>query len=88
MCVIDGISAPREVLLRGCPRLFRDLRGVRTAGPYRAAQLTREHPDLTVDCDPIFIKDGQVWTSAGVTAGMDLALVDADLGRGTAAGVD
>jgi len=34
--------------------------------------------------DPIFIKDGQVWTSAGVTARMDLVLVDADLGRGTA----
>jgi transcriptional regulator GlxA family with amidase domain len=40
----------------------------------RAEQLTREHPELDVDCDPIFIRDGQVWTSAGVTAGMDLAL--------------
>jgi transcriptional regulator GlxA family with amidase domain len=27
-----------------------------------------------VDPDPIFIRDGNVWTSAGVTAGMDLAL--------------
>lgn len=52
----------------------------------RAAQLTAEHPELTVDCDPIFIQDGRVWTSAGVTAGMDLALalVEADLGRDTA----
>lgn len=49
----------------------------------RAEQLAREHPGLRVDCDPIFIRDGKVWTSAGVTAGMDLALalVEADLGR-------
>ena len=52
----------------------------------REAQLTREHPELTVDCDPIFIRDGRVWTSAGVTAGMDLALalVEDDLGRDAA----
>ncbi|MCW2940033.1 MAG: AraC family transcriptional regulator [Actinomycetia bacterium] len=49
----------------------------------REGQLTREHPELTVDCDPIFIRDGRVWTSAGVTAGMDLALalVEDDHGR-------
>lgn len=49
----------------------------------REGQLAREHPDLTVDCDPIFIRDGPLWTSAGVTAGMDLALalVEDDLGR-------
>ena len=40
----------------------------------REDQLRREHPDVTVDCDPIFIRDGRVWTSAGVTAGIDLAL--------------
>ena len=52
----------------------------------REAQLRREHPELRVDCDPIFIRDGQVWTSAGVTAGMDLALalVEDDLGRDVA----
>ena len=39
-----------------------------------------------MDGDPIFIKDGRVWTSAGVTAGMDLALalVEDDLGRDVA----
>jgi transcriptional regulator GlxA family with amidase domain len=39
-----------------------------------------------VDPDPIFVRDGNVWTSAGVTAGMDLALalVDEDLGRDVA----
>jgi transcriptional regulator GlxA family with amidase domain len=49
----------------------------------REEQLRREHPELTVDCDPIFIRDGRIWTSAGVTAGMDLALalVEDDLGR-------
>lgn len=49
----------------------------------RAEQLAQEHPELRVDCDPIFIRDGRVWTSAGVTAGMDLALalVEDDLGR-------
>jgi transcriptional regulator GlxA family with amidase domain len=48
----------------------------------REHQLTRQYPELTVDCDPIFIHDRRVWTSAGVTAGMDLALalVEDDLG--------
>jgi transcriptional regulator GlxA family with amidase domain len=32
------------------------------------------YPAVSVDSDPIFIRDGPVWTSAGVTAGMDLAL--------------
>jgi transcriptional regulator GlxA family with amidase domain len=39
-----------------------------------AAALARLHPDVDVDPDPIFVRDGDVWTSAGVTAGMDLAL--------------
>jgi transcriptional regulator GlxA family with amidase domain len=48
----------------------------------RARQLAACHPGMTVDADPIFIQDGQIWTSAGVTAGMDLALalVEDDLG--------
>jgi len=39
-------------------------------------------PHITVEADPIFINDGRMWTSAGVTAGMDLALalVDDDVG--------
>lgn len=39
-----------------------------------AEALARRHPDVDVDPDPIFVRDGDVWTSAGVTAGMDLAL--------------
>jgi transcriptional regulator GlxA family with amidase domain len=47
------------------------------------AELARRHPELTVEPNPIFVRDGDVWTSAGVTSGMDLslALVEADLGR-------
>ncbi len=40
----------------------------------RAARLAVEYPAVTVDADPIFIEDGPIWTSAGVTAGIDLAL--------------
>ena len=38
---------------------------------------------MKVDPDPIFVRDGDIWTSAGVTAGMDLALalVEEDLDR-------
>jgi transcriptional regulator GlxA family with amidase domain len=45
--------------------------------------LARRHPTLRVDADRIFVRDGDVWTSAGVTAGIDLALalVEGDLGR-------
>jgi transcriptional regulator GlxA family with amidase domain len=48
--------------------------------------LADSHPDVAVDPDPIFVRDGHVYTSAGVTAGMDLALalVEEDLGRETA----
>jgi transcriptional regulator GlxA family with amidase domain len=47
------------------------------------AELERRHPELSVDPNPIFVRDGDVWTSAGVTSGMDLALalVEEDLGR-------
>jgi transcriptional regulator GlxA family with amidase domain len=49
-------------------------------------ELQRRYPRVWVDTDPIFVRDGQVYTSAGVTAGMDLALalVEEDLGRETA----
>ena len=51
-----------------------------------AAELARLHPGVNVDPDPIFLRDGDIWTSAGVTAGMDLslALVEEDLDRDTA----
>ncbi len=48
----------------------------------RAGQLREAYPGLTVDPDPIYIRDGKYWSSAGVTAGIDLslALVQEDLG--------
>ena len=51
-----------------------------------AAELARLYPRLRVDADPIFLRDGPIWTSAGVTAGMDLALalVEEDLDRDAA----
>lgn len=51
--------------------------------------LTRLYPALQVDPDPIFIDDGKFWTSAGVTAGIDLALamVEQDLGHAMALAV-
>ncbi|PPK63623.1 GlxA family transcriptional regulator [Actinokineospora auranticolor] len=50
------------------------------------AQLARRHPDIAVDPEPIFVRDGHVATSAGVTAGIDLALalVEDDHGRDVA----
>ena len=51
--------------------------------------LARLHPTVAVDPDPIFVRDGHVYTSAGVTAGMDLALamVEEDHGRHVALAV-
>lgn len=52
----------------------------------RCEELARNFPKLVVEPNPIFIQDGQIWTSAGVTAGIDLALalVEQDLGRALA----
>ena len=52
----------------------------------RCEELARKFPALTVEANPIFIQQGAVWTSAGVTAGIDLclALVEEDLGRAIA----
>jgi transcriptional regulator GlxA family with amidase domain len=48
-----------------------------------AQRLSAEYPQIEVDPDPIYVRDGPIWTSAGVTAGMDLALalVEEDLDR-------
>ena len=49
-------------------------------------RLADRFPALTVDADALYVVDGKVWTSAGVTTGIDmaLALVEADLGAATA----
>ena len=48
-----------------------------------AALLQQRFPALDVDADAIFVRSGNIWTSAGVTAGIDLALafVEEDFGR-------
>lgn len=44
--------------------------------------LQNTHPSVLVEATPIYVKDGPVWSSAGITAGIDLALalVEEDLG--------
>ncbi len=54
---------------------------------WRACDLFADRfPDVFLERDPIFLRDGGVWTSAGVTAGIDMALamVSQDWGRATA----
>jgi transcriptional regulator GlxA family with amidase domain len=67
--------------LLGAAGLLDDRRAV-THWEY-CPELQRLHPRAKVDPDPIFIQDRGVWTSAGVTAGIDLALalVEEDHGR-------
>ncbi len=52
-------------------------------------RLARCYPKARVEIDPIFLQDGKVWTSAGVTAGIDmsLAMVEADIGHAAAIAV-
>jgi len=49
-------------------------------------RLAREFPSVTVKPDPIFLRDGNVYTSAGITAGIDLSLslIEEDHGHKTA----
>ncbi|WP_343245997.1 helix-turn-helix domain-containing protein [Streptomyces sp. SID5785] len=51
-----------------------------------AQQLAADHPEIEVDADPIFIREGDVWTGAGISACLDLslALIAEDLGEAIA----
>jgi len=63
------------------------LDGRRAATHWRSVEeLKRFRPQINVDGDAIHVEDRGVWTSAGVTAGMDLALamIEADHGRAVA----
>jgi transcriptional regulator GlxA family with amidase domain len=53
---------------------------------FNCTALAAVFPAVRVEQDPIYINDGMIWTSGGVTAGIDmaLALVEADLGRAVA----
>lgn len=63
------------------------LDGKRATTHWRAApKLQRRYPDVKVEADRIFVADGAVWSSAGITAGIDLALalIEADHGLAVA----
>lgn len=52
----------------------------------KCSVLSSNYPDIEVDSNSIFIKDGNIYTSAGISSGMDLALalVEEDLGKSLA----
>jgi transcriptional regulator GlxA family with amidase domain len=52
----------------------------------RSDDFARRYPKVRLEADRIFVRDGTVWTSAGITAGIDLALalVEEDLGDAVA----
>lgn len=60
------------------------LDGRRATTHWQAAKtLTRSYPQVVVDESALFVEDGRIWTSAGVSTGIDMALamVEQDLGR-------
>jgi transcriptional regulator GlxA family with amidase domain len=66
------------------------LDGRRVSTHWRFAQdLARRFPALQVDAGPLFVKDGTFYTSAGITAGIDLslALIEEDCGPSVALSV-
>jgi transcriptional regulator GlxA family with amidase domain len=61
------------------------LRGRRVVTHWAACdELRRRHPRCRVEDDAIYVRDGRTWTSAGVTAGMDLALALVEQDHGPA----
>ena len=52
----------------------------------RSDEFARRYPQVRLEADRIFVRDGAVWTSAGITAGIDLslALIEEDLGSAVA----
>ncbi len=52
----------------------------------RSRDFARRYPAVTLEPDRIFVRDGDIWTSAGITAGIDLALalIATDLGEDVA----
>lgn len=63
------------------------LRGRRATTHWKhCALLATRHPEIRVEADAIYVRDGAIWTSAGVTTGIDLALalIEQDCGRAVA----
>ena len=66
------------------------MNGRRAATHWRfGAQVEALHPEIALDRDAIFVRDGKFYSSAGVTAGIDLALalIEEDLGSAAALAV-
>jgi transcriptional regulator GlxA family with amidase domain len=53
-----------------------------------AAELQKKYPDVKVDANPIWIQDGNIYTSAGITAGIDLALAMVEEDHGASVALD
>ena len=63
------------------------LNGRRATAHWKFGQeLAARYPDVRVEHDPLWVKDGNIYTSAGISAGIDLALawVEEDCGAGLA----
>jgi transcriptional regulator GlxA family with amidase domain len=66
------------------------LDGKRVVSHWSECRLLAQHyPKACVEMDPIFVRDGALWTSAGVTAGIDmsLAMIEEDIGHMAASAV-
>ena len=66
------------------------LKGRRATAHWKFGQeLAKRHPEVQVESDPIWVKDGNIYTSAGISAGIDLALawVEEDCGASIAQAV-
>ena len=80
---LAGPTAVFSNVTHGGERLYR----IRVVTHWQfCAELSSRYPELSIDVNPIFIKDENVYTTAGVSAGIDLALalVEEDWGFGAA----
>ncbi|CAQ84297.1 MULTISPECIES: GlxA family transcriptional regulator [Photorhabdus] len=60
------------------------LKGKKATTHWKAVErFKKAWPDVLMDGEPLFVRDGNIWTSAGITSGIDLALamIEVDLGR-------
>jgi len=65
------------------------LKGRRATTHWRFVEsFARKHPDVSWDPNPIFVQDGNIYTSAGISASMDLALALIEQDYGSALALD
>ena len=66
------------------------LDGCHVASHWRSTRrITEDFPEVKIDAEALYVSEGRLWTSAGVTAGIDMALamIEEDLGAEIAAAV-